>query len=338
MVNLSTDQRTPPQSLSALRRLVRQRRIPSAMIFHGERGIGKGVAARQLGTALLCTLSVDERGDEEILGCGNCHGCSVIAAGNHPDLHYLDLADSESWTTASFRSFLSSLSLKPFSGGSRVIIFDNAEAMSLQSANALLKSLEEPRPENHFILVSAAHLKLPQTILSRCQPFYFAPRSEKWGVFDGQESSSNDTLLHAMADGSSTIQNMLRENSELFETVRKAVDSSIEGGSAEAVLRGRELAQKKADISLILMILQRYLRYRLIQSAAFPVENNQDQNGSQRRLAQALTHALTAERLILERNLASAAVLSAVLDGLTSDASPPRWASNRELLLSTYTL
>jgi DNA polymerase III delta prime subunit len=130
MVNLSTDQRTPPQSLSALRRLVRQRRIPSAMIFHGERGIGKGATARQVGTALLCTLSVDKRGDEEILGCGNCHGCSVIAAGNHPDLHYLDLADSESWTTASFRSFLSSLSLKPFSGGSRVIIFDNAEAMS----------------------------------------------------------------------------------------------------------------------------------------------------------------------------------------------------------------
>jgi len=337
MVNPSTDQINPPQSLSALRRLVRCGRIPSALLFHGERGIGKSAAARQLGQALLCTLSVDDRRDEEILGCGHCHGCSVIAASNHPDLHYLDLSDSESWATASFRSFLSSLSLKPFSGGSRVVIFDNAEAMSLQSANALLKSLEEPRPENHFILVSSAHHSLPQTILSRCQPFYFAPPGERRKI-EHDEKEKGDTVLIAMADGSATMEQLFRGNVEIYETVLNAVNATIKGGSAESVIHARELSQKKADIALILTILQRYLRYRLLQSVAASEGGTTEARILQRRLAQALSNALTAERLIIERHLGAASVLNAVLDGIAADSSPPSWSSNRELLLSSYTL
>lgn len=337
MVNSSIDQPKTPRPLSALARLVQRGRIPSALIFHGERGIGKSAAARRLGQALLCTLSPALRVEEQSLGCGECHNCLVTAAGNHPDLHYLDLVDSETWTTAAFRSFLSSLSLKPFSGGSRVVIFDNAEAMSLQSANALLKSLEEPRPENHFILVSSAHLSLPQTILSRCQPFYFAPPGER-GKTEQEEKEKGDALITAMAEGSLTMQQLFQDNIEICETVLNAVNATIKGGSAEAVLKARELSQKKSDIGLILTILQRYIRYRLLQSVAGSEGGTSEAQTFQRRLAQALSNALTAERLILERHLAAASVLTAVLDGIAADSLPPSWASNRELLLSSYTL
>lgn len=318
-------------NLIALRRLIRKGRLPSALLFHGERGIGKRTIASTVARALLCQSPVAERTEETVLGCGECHECTVFAAGNHVDHHYLDLTDAEAWTTASFRTFISSLNLRSFSGGARVILLDNAEAMSMQSANALLKSLEEPRPGTYFILVSSAPRRLPQTILSRCQPFYFAPLHSAYisDSFGSEKKEDDRSVLAAIADGSVAIAELLTSHRAVYTLVRDAVEATITGGTAEAVLRARECCQKKGDIGVLITILQRYLRYCLIRES---------EPSRMRRYALALTNSLEAERLIQERHLGAVGVITAVLEGLAPDGAPPLWGSNREQLLSAYTL
>lgn len=318
-------------NLTALKRLIRNSRVPSALLFHGERGIGKRAVATSVARALLCQSPVAERNEKTMLGCEVCHECTVFGAGNHVDYHYLDLSDAEAWTTASFRSFIGSLNLRSFSGGARVILLDNAEAMSMQSANALLKSLEEPRPGTYFILVSSAPTKLPQTILSRCQPFYFAPLNPVY-IADSLRSEKKDddqAVLAAIADGSVAIAELLTTHRAVYTLVRDAVEAAVTGGTAEAVLRARECCQKKSDIGVLITILQRYLRYCLIREG---------EPSRKRRYAIALTNSLEAERLIQERHLGAVGVITAVLEGLAPDATPQSWATNREQLLSAYTL
>lgn len=318
-------------NVNALRRLLQKGRVPSALLFHGERGIGKRAIATTVARALICQTPVADRVEAAMLGCGTCHECTVFAAGNHVDYHYLDLANTEEWTTASFRTFLGSLNLRSFSGGARVVVLDSAEAMSMQSANALLKSLEEPRPGTYFILVSSASTKLPQTILSRCQPFYFAPLNpDLIGHTARSEKKGDDgAIIAAIADGSLAIAEVLTSHRAVYTLVRDAVQATVTRGSAEAVLRARDCCQKKGDIGVLLTILQRYLRYCLVSDG---------EPTRQRRYAIALTNALEAERLIQERHLGAVGVITAVLEGLAPDATPQSWASNREQLLSTYTL
>ncbi len=320
-----------------LERLIRKGRLPSALLFHGERGIGKARLALHLAKGLLCLTSAEERTSRTTLGCDQCRNCHLVDSGIHPDLHQLDFSDSDTWTTAAFRSFLGTLAMRTVDGGPRIIIFNFAESMSLQSANALLKSLEEPRSGTHFILVTAAPTLLPATILSRCQPFYFAPfwsrggTSETLSLAPHTDPSIEDpiTIIARMAEGSSTVATLLSEHQQLVTLICAGVDAVLSGGSSDAVLHARELAQKKDDIGVKLLILQRYLRCLMRDSGSAPL---------QRRLAIALTNALTAERLIVDRNLGAVSVLTAVLDSLSPEAATQPWAVNREQLLSSYTL
>jgi hypothetical protein len=321
----------------ALERLIRKDRLPSALLFHGERGIGKVQLALHLAKGLLCLTSAGGRAPRTTQGCNQCHNCHLVDSGTHPDLHHLDLSDSDTWTTAAFRSFIGSLAMRTVDGGPRIVILDYAESMSLQSANALLKSLEEPRTGTHFILVTAAPTLLPATILSRCQPFYFAPC---WSRGDTSENLSSTpqtgpsteappTIIARLAEGSSTVAALLSEHQQFVTLICAGVDAVLSGGSSDAVLRARELAQKKDDMGVKLLILQRYLRCLMRDSSSAPL---------QRRLAIGLTNALTAERLIIDRNLGAVSVFTAVLDSLSPDAASQPWAVNREQLLSSYTL
>src|SRR4030095_10694201 len=73
------------------------------------------------------------------------------------------------------RQVITELQVKPFHARRRVVILDPADAMNPQAANALLKTLEEPRPDTGFVLVTSAVSKIIPTILSRSQRVRFGP-------------------------------------------------------------------------------------------------------------------------------------------------------------------
>lgn len=162
-------------AVGSLRRALESGRLHHAWLFAGPDGVGKALTAFAWATALLCA---QPRGGDS---CGTCHACRRMVERQHPDLHIVQRGTKSDGRPEQFirieqvRDLQQALSFKSFEGKRRVVVLLDAERMNPATANALLKTLEEPGPGTHFIVVSPApHLLLP-TILSRCQRVRFGP-------------------------------------------------------------------------------------------------------------------------------------------------------------------
>ena len=197
------------RAIETLLRALVSGRLHHAYLFAGPDGVGKGLAAMALAQALLCTAPRDD-GD----GCGTCKGCARIADRHHPDLHVVERLPhatrkgelEKTIKIAQVRELQRDLSFKAFEGDRRVVVLREAERMTANTANALLKTLEEPRAGTHFVLVSASpHLLLP-TIISRCQRVRFAPLPRAVVARHLAEKAdlepADADLLAALAEGS----------------------------------------------------------------------------------------------------------------------------------------
>jgi DNA polymerase-3 subunit delta' len=145
-------------------------RLPNAYLFAGPNAIGKGLVAKFLSRDLACLV---ER-PRPFGGCGKCIGCRKVLSDNHPDRFYIEAEDLQI-KIGQIRELGLSLHFHPLESQKKVVIVDEAERMNESTANSMLKILEEPPPDTHFILISASpHMLLP-TIRSRCQKIYFQP-------------------------------------------------------------------------------------------------------------------------------------------------------------------
>ena len=152
--------------LSQLRKLIDGDRLPTSMLFTGPEGIGKKTAAKFVGQYYVC---------ENKNACGKCGKCVRVLKEQSEDVFFLK-PDGDSIKIESIREALQFLSLKALGRGKFVLI-DDADAMTVQAANALLKSLEDPPARTFFILISAHPSRLLATIRSRCQVYRFQPLS-----------------------------------------------------------------------------------------------------------------------------------------------------------------
>ncbi len=134
-----------------------------AYLFHGPRGVGKLEAARDFAAALCC-----EQG-----GCGVCPTCEKASRGVHPDIDVLEPVGSFI-TVDQVREINRDLSLRPHESQARVFIIRGAGRFNAESANAFLKSLEEPPPFVYFLLLARGLDRILPTIISRCQPVRFS--------------------------------------------------------------------------------------------------------------------------------------------------------------------
>lgn len=188
--------------------MTQQARMPHAILLTGEAGTGKLAFARHFAQALLC-----EATDMSARPCGVCDACRWFLAGNHPDFRELapdndeDEADGDDDKSKAkkkksdiikieqVRALAEFVYLSSHRGGRKLVIVQPAEALNPASANALLKTLEEPPEGAVFILVSHAWRRLLPTILSRCRrlPMPMPPRDlathwlEAQGLADAAE-------------------------------------------------------------------------------------------------------------------------------------------------------
>ncbi len=143
-----------------------------AYLFDGPEGVGKATCARALFAALNC-LQPPALGS----ACGTCTSCSKLGSGTHPDFIVFDMTLSGLAEEA--ERVIRRLQYPPFEGRVQMVLFDPADQFTaptaVTAANRLLKTLEEPRPATHFVLVTTAASSLLPTLRSRCQRLRFSP-------------------------------------------------------------------------------------------------------------------------------------------------------------------
>ena len=165
-----------PKAVDFLRHSLESGRLAHAYLFTGPPHTGKTTLAINLAQALNC--------ESGAAPCGQCRSCLRIAAGNHADVQIIgrstdsDSGDSgpkKAISIGQIRKLQQTAGLRPYEGRHRVFIIDGAEYMNEESANCLLKTLEEPPPDVLIILVAANDARLMPTIVSRCQQVELLP-------------------------------------------------------------------------------------------------------------------------------------------------------------------
>ncbi len=151
-----------------LKQVMTSGKIPHAYLFTGIPGIGKTATAMAFAMALSC------REPDDFEGCGHCSSCRQFKGDNFPDFLSI-LPDGQNIRISQIKELNRKLSFAPVTGGYRVCVIHQAEAMNDEAANSFLKTLEEPPPRNILILKATEHLDLLPTIVSRCQQVPFQP-------------------------------------------------------------------------------------------------------------------------------------------------------------------
>ncbi len=159
--------------------LWRRDRLPHAVLLHGPPGLGLDDFARRFANALVCPAARDDGSP-----CGQCPACRQFAEGVYPDYHEVTPpADRQGIGVDQIRALIDFLALTRSHGRPRPVLIAPAEAMNVNAANSLLKTLEEPPGDAHLLLVCARLDRLPATILSRCQRVDF-PRPPRQTALD----------------------------------------------------------------------------------------------------------------------------------------------------------
>jgi len=134
-----------------------------AYLLHGPAGSGKRQMAELFAQFLLCKQPQNSQ------ACGQCRSCKLYAAESHPDMLRLEPEEpGKGILIAHVRALVANIQQTAQQGGRQVIILEPAEVMTLESANALLKSLEEPSAGTVFLLITHQLSFLLPTIKSRC--------------------------------------------------------------------------------------------------------------------------------------------------------------------------
>ena len=150
-----------------LKKIVKSKKIPHALLFSGPKGTGKTSAARILAKVINCE-DPDKSGEP----CNKCSQCTAITKGSSLDVIELDAASNRG--IDDIRSLRDAVKLSPVSARKKIYVVDEAHMLTTEAANAFLKTLEEPPDHVVFILATTNPEKLIPTVRSRLANIVFA--------------------------------------------------------------------------------------------------------------------------------------------------------------------
>jgi DNA polymerase-3 subunit delta' len=236
--------------IEMVRRAAARGRLAHGYLFLGPAGVGKRMVARGLAQALFCR----ETNEQELSPCGHCPACKQVLAQSHPDLLEIGCPEGKRELSIDLiagakdrrgrEGLCHDLSLRPMSATRRVAIIDDAERMNDESANALLKTLEEPPPGSILILLAADLEPILPTIRSRCQPLWFSTLStDDVAAILNQEGLATADAAKAAADSSGSL-----------ETARKLIETGL--GELRSAVRSGLSASKFNSQSLSTQVVE----------------------------------------------------------------------------------
>ena len=152
--------------------------LPHALLLSGAEGTGKQAFAEMLVNSLLCKTPV-----AHYMACGQCKSCYVTASEVHPDYHKVVIAEDKTQIVVDqIRQLNQFLYMSRSYQGYRVVFISPAEALNINAANSLLKSLEEPADNTVIILLTSQLSTLLPTLKSRCQMLHLATPNQSLGL------------------------------------------------------------------------------------------------------------------------------------------------------------
>ncbi|RJQ48547.1 MAG: hypothetical protein C4538_03670 [Nitrospiraceae bacterium] len=254
------------RAVNILQGCIAKERIPHALLFAGDEGIGKKLTAVNFVKALNCNKTVKKPGSEEVMellpltsslpdsitpslpdSCDACSSCTKTEKRNHPDVFFIEPeGDGEQITVAAIRELEEALRYKPFEGNYKAAVIDQADRMNAAAANAFLDTLEAPPPQSILILISARPEMLLPTIRSRCQRINFNPLPLHVMCALIQERSHKVSREHAMLLGElsggrlgyAMQEDLIEQRDHAFTTLKDMINRTDEeeGGDMKELL------------------------------------------------------------------------------------------------------
>ena len=245
-----------------LRKAVSENRPNHAYIFCGEEGTGRKSVAECFAAALCC-----EAEDPMQKPCGKCMACMQSVSKTHPDIVRVTHEKTRIGVDDIRNSVLNDISIKPFSSNFKIYIIDEAERMTEQAQNALLKTLEEPPQYAVIILITTNTGVFLQTILSRCVTLNFKPLETKLisdYLMKTEKLPDYFAKLCAAFSGGSLGQALKFAKNEDFEQIKNeslAFLRDVDSVSTDTVFdMVASLGTKKAEINVYLDLFHLWFR------------------------------------------------------------------------------
>ena len=232
--------------------------ISHAYILSGEAGIGKKSLANAFALALLC-----EKGQAD--PCRQCHACKQVMSGNHPDLIYVTHEKPASIGVDDVRRQINdTIQVKPYSSAHKIYIVDEAEKMTVQAQNALLKTIEEPPAYAVILLLTTNAEAFLPTILSRCVQLKLKPLKDgevkdylvsRMGV-----ELSQAEIYTAFARGNLGKAIHLADSEDFRHLYGELLKNLKKSDISELLERIRKMKEDKLDIHQCLDFMQMWYR------------------------------------------------------------------------------
>ena len=295
-------------AVRTLERAVESERVASAYLFEGPSGIGKQRAAVALAQAMICDVAPRK-------GCGECATCNRIESGKHPDVRVFAPRDEghRNIQVEFLRNeVLPFAQYAPFEARAAVIVFPEADVSfpetHPESANALLKTLEEPKRNVHFVLLAERPDRLLPTIRSRCQSVRFArlsPRVLERILEEHGVAKEAMPAAIALADGRADLALRLAESGTGARALEQAlrIDRCVESQKPGAIIDLAEDLARSDELTLALDTLAAFYRDVAAAGLGLPAEALVFEHDGQkvRERAETLTPARAAARVELLR-------------------------------------
>ena len=248
-----------------------------AYLITGEKGMGKRTLAGLMGAALLCSSDTEKP-------CGRCRDCLLTEKKEHPDLILIEKGkpiaagikkERVTIPVEDIREMIRLCGVRSPEGKMHVVIISDADRMTIQAQNCLLKTLEEPPPDTCMILVSEHTESLLSTVISRCRMIRVKSWDERYilSVLE-QEGIPGNRAEKAVADSNGSIGRALElAMDENYWQLRDEVIKCFFRTSARSdVLKiSNQWKDRKQDSEAIISILEGALR-KLSEARFYPEE------------------------------------------------------------------
>ena len=268
------------------RQSLAQGRMASTFLFVGPPGVGKQLFAIGLAQSLLC----DQRDERELNPCLNCESCSQIAAGTHPDVDVVGKPAEK--TSIPIEAFIGDrdhrnreglchrIALKPAHGHRRIAIINDADHLNVESANCLLKTLEEPPANSVIILIGTSLQRQLPTIRSRCQTVRFGGLdtdfvrdhlvkeglSEEVAEQAAQLADGSLDLAHEFADPERTeFRTELWSTLGRSEAIRSQALAKLVSDFVDTA--GKETQKRREQLRHVIRLFMVFYRRRLLEQS-----------------------------------------------------------------------